>query len=211
MSTGMSGEPVNGVLREHEVTTVDWRHRELADALHLWAERFAVEFKLDIPTPAIQIDRIHATALGTYRPGRNGFGLKHEITINTRFLNMGFAEQLLTLFHELLHEWQDIHGTTGKRNYHNHEFRQKALSSGLLVNERGITRVQPGRFTEFIGGYEVSAAPLLAAGDVPMHKQSGNSKLRKWSCGCTNVRCAVVLRAQCSCCGQSFREAAACW
>jgi hypothetical protein len=211
MNLGLNGEPVNGVLREHEVSVADWRHRELADTLHLWAERFAVEFKLDIPTPAIQIDRIHATAMGTYRPGRNGFGLKHEITINTRFLTMHFSEQLLTLFHELLHEWQDIHGSSGKRNYHNHEFRQKALACGLLVDERGITRVQAGHFTEFLDNHAVAADPLLSAGNVPMHKRTGDSKLRKWSCGCTNVRCAVDLRACCGRCGNNFQRMAAGW
>jgi hypothetical protein len=204
-------ETVNSVLRQHAVTVADWSYREFAGALHLWADRFSAEFKLDVPTPAIQIDRIHATALGTYRPSRNGFGLKHEITINTRFLALDFAEQLLTLFHELLHEWQEIHGTPGKHNHHNREFRQKALSYGLHVDERGVTRIQAGHFTNVLNAHAVPVAPLLAVKSIQMHKRTGDSKLRKWSCGCTNVRCAVDLQASCSRCGNYFQRAAAGW
>ena len=207
----LSGEPVNGVLRAHEESITDWRHRELAGVLHSWAERFAVEFKLNIPTPAIQLDHIRATALGTYRPGRNGFGLKHEVTINTRFLNLPFAEQLLTLFHELLHEWQDIHGRSGKRNYHNNEFRKKAFTYGLLVDKRGITQTRIGLFTNLLGRECVDVGPLLTIGPEPMHKRTGKSKMRKWCCGCTNVRCAVTLHAHCSRCQNVFQEAVARW
>jgi hypothetical protein len=48
---------------------------------------------------------------------------------------------------------------------------------------------------------------------VPMHKRAGkgDSKMRKWSCQCTNVRCAVELRAQCNKCGHAFCESVARW
>src|SRR5436309_60894 len=88
-------EPVNQTLREHEESTADWQHRKVASEMHVWTERFVLEFKLDTPTPAIRIDLDRASVLGTYRRGRNGFGLKHEITINTRFLELPFAERLL--------------------------------------------------------------------------------------------------------------------
>jgi hypothetical protein len=205
-------EPVNQALREHEEGIVDWRHRDLAFQMHGWTERFVLEFKLDTPTPAIRIDRDRGSVLGTYRRGRNGFGLKHEITINTRFLESPFGERLLTLFHELLHQWQDLHGRPGTRNYHNTEFRFKAKEYGLLVDSRGITRVEPGPFTELIASYGVNPDPLFTAG-VPMHKRvgDGQSKMRKWSCHCTNVRCAVELKAKCGQCGAVFRESLARW
>ena len=206
-----TGEPVNAALRAHEESVLDWRHRELAGVFHSWAERFAIEFKLDIPTPAIQLDHIRATALGTYRAGRNGFGLRHEVTINTRFLSLPLAEQLLTLFHELIHEWQDIHGSSGKRNYHNNEFQQKACDFGLLVDKRGMTQTRIGLFTNLLVRECVDVAPLLTTGPVPTHKRPGKSKMRKWRCGCTNVRCAVTLQAHCSRCEKAFQEAVARW
>jgi len=38
----------------------------------------------------------------------------------------------------------------------------------------------------------------------PRYKLKGNSKLKKWSCGCTNVRVAVLLEAQCLKCDKKF-------
>jgi hypothetical protein len=133
-------EPVNQVLREHEESIATWMHRVSATEMHDWPERFVREFKLDTPMPAIRIDRNRATTLGTYRPGRNGFSLKHEITINSRFLEMPVAERLLTLFRELFQQWQDLHGRSGKRNHHNREFRFKARGYGLLVGARSIAK-----------------------------------------------------------------------
>ena len=35
----------------------------------------------------------------------------------------------------------------------------------------------------------------------------GNSKMKKWFCGCTNIRCAVELNATCNNCGNQFELA----
>ena len=36
------------------------------------------------------------------------------------------------------------------------------------------------------------------------NKKKAPTKMKKWSCGCTNVRCAVILEAYCEKCGSSF-------
>ncbi len=64
------------------------------------------------------------------RHGHNGFSLLGEIAINSPHLATQDSWQVLeTLFHELLHAWQQGHGRPGKRNYHNHELRGKARAA----------------------------------------------------------------------------------
>ena len=67
-----------------------------------------------------------------FRCGRNGFGLVDEIALDESHLACDpYAETPDTLLHESLHSWQKRHGRPGWRNYHNRQFRQKALSLGL--------------------------------------------------------------------------------
>lgn len=68
----MVAADINHALRDHESTTRDWPWAELASTLHVWTERFNVEFKLDVTIPAIQVEALPFRTLGTYRSGRNG-------------------------------------------------------------------------------------------------------------------------------------------
>jgi len=202
-------EPINARLRDHELSADDWRHHKPAQLFHTWAERFNVEFKLDLPTPAIRIESVSHSHLGAYREGRNGFGLAHEITMNSRHLDRPLCQQLATLLHELLHAWQFLYGKPGRRNYHNAAFRRKAALYGLLINEQGEhLGILAGRFTELLRKYGVDMAQLPTIDGSPQPvRQRGNSKMKKWRCGCTTVRCAVHLKAQCMKCGLEFAEA----
>ena len=210
-------EIINDELREHAVELDEWKYREHVRLLHDWAERFNQIFELGLRTPAIRIECISARKLGTYHPGRNGFGLGHEITLNARHLDRSFADQLRTLLHELLHEWQSLYGKSGRRNYHNRQFRQKCRLYGLIVDARGYNLgVAPGRFTILLAQNGVDLTALRVPGNEDEHPvalaiRRGDSKLKKWSCGCTNVRCAVKLAARCERCGNVFQEAAPAW
>jgi hypothetical protein len=206
-------EPINAALKEHSLTVDDWRFHEVNTVLHEWAERFNTEFNMGLPTPVIQLGRISARALGSYRPGRNGFGLRHEITLNIRYLQEPLAEQLVTLLHEMIHQWQELYGKAGRGNYHNRQFRNHALQYGLVVDERGYHRdVRPGPFTKLMSQYGVATSSLkMPEEHVFKLERRGDSKLRKWRCDCTNVRCAVLLAARCLKCGQNFKEALPAW
>ena len=189
-------------LVEHQVND-DWEHRELARELHRWAVIFDSEFKLKIPNIALAIDLLRPTTLGHFRPGHNGFGLACEIAINRRHLRSREPWQVLgTLLHELLHAWQEAHGKPGKNNYHNKEFRAKALEYGLIIDHWGHTQYAPeSPFVELLRrhGVQIPALP------VPAPKSKGSSKLKKWSCGCTNVRVAIAdFQAKCLRCGNKF-------
>jgi hypothetical protein len=207
----MIRERINNDLKQHALTVRDWSNAHTLEVLHTWAARFNSEFALDIDTPAIAIDSLPFSRLGQYREGRNGLGIRHEITINTRHLTKTLAEQLATLFHEMLHEWQELYGKSGRGSYHNRQFRVMANKFGLVVNERGYhLAIRPGPFTQLLAKHNVDldALPISEGEPVAVQRRpKGTSKLKKWSCLCTNVRCAVELRTRCQRCGMVFELA----
>src|SRR5436309_10620713 len=138
-------EPINGALRDHQSQAANWKFREPAEDLHLWAGRMVSEFKLQIGTPCLFIENLRRRRLGHFRPGRNGFGLHDEIAIDASHLERDpYWDVLDTLLHELLHSWQAHHGKAGRRNFHNKQFRDKAAEFGLLIDANGRGVLAPG-------------------------------------------------------------------
>ncbi len=199
----MQAEPINDALKGH-AEKAPWNHAALARDLYTWAERFNVEFKLNVTAPAIAIDRDRTRFLGTYREGRDGYGIRDRITMNTAYLDRPYWEVLRTLLHELLHQWQAVHGKTSRTAHHNREFREKARTLGLIVDAKGVTSHEPGPFTALLDRHGVQ----VGGGEPVVAKppQRPGSKLKKWSCGCTNVRVAVELSAVCRRCGKDFKR-----
>lgn len=203
-----SPEPINDELKQHALGVSDWAYARHVQVLHEWADRFNSRLELHVETPAIALDRLRGNVMGSYRRDRNSFGLHHEITVNTRHLQLPLAETLDTLLHELIHEWQLLHGYPGAGNYHNKQFRAKALSFGLLVDEWGRSLgVIPGAFTQLLEEFGVDTTTLPPISEEPIRvRPRGESKLKKWTCGCTNIWAAVLVNASCLFCGQRFER-----
>jgi hypothetical protein len=176
--------------------------------LQLWAARFIVEFRLDIGDIALCVDRLASGRYGHFRQGHNGFGLQGEIAINARYLSgqRQLWEVLGTLLHELLHAWQEMHGTPGKRNHHNAEFQAKARELGLNIDRRGVTGYAANSpFKDLLRNLGVSVPDYEIK--VPTERPRGDSKMKKWSCGCTTARVAVAdFMARCLKCGNEFKR-----
>lgn len=205
-----SSTQVYRVLADHQ-RAEHWTHRVLLARLHEWAARFDDSFKLDVLPVSICVDTLGTKTLGHFRFGHNGFGLRHEIAINASYIqNRSFAGVLGTLLHELLHAWQQEHGTPSKPPHHNAEFRQKAETLGLLIDRRGVTTYAPD--SVFIGLLKEQGIECAGLHE-PVQAVSGKSKLAKWCCACEpafNVRVARQgFYAQCLRCGQVFRAAIA--
>jgi hypothetical protein len=200
----------------------DWTGSETFNVLHEWAVRLNVQFKLNVPQITLGIDRLRADTGAHFRFGHNAFGLKGEIVLNALYLDRPMWWQLGVLLHELLHGWQQAYGTVDFKhfNYHNREFRLKALGLGLIVDRYGGQEYWPGSpFVGLLRQFEVEVPDFSAdedegdnhesaVGRVASPKpalRSGNSKLKKWTCGCTNVRVAIGdFQAQCLKCGRLF-------
>ncbi len=187
-------------------TTEKWDFRDILKELHHWVEIFDLEFKLEIQELSLSIDWLHSNVLGHFREGHNGFGLCGEVAINRRYLKREFWQVLGTLLHELLHCWQQKYGKAGKRNYHNKELIDKAKSYGLIINSKGITQYEPNSpFFKLLQQYGINVVNSTSIENFS--KPKGFSKLKKWSCGCTNVRVAVAdFQAQCLRCGNKFQQ-----
>jgi len=198
----LDATPVYRALAQHQQNE-NWECRDLMRELQRWAEIFNIQFKLKIPAVSLCVDYLGTRRLGHYRYGHNGFGLRREIAINRRYLDSSkFWQVLGILLHELLHAWQDSYGKPGRGNYHNVEFRNKAKQYGLIVDHRGVTHFEPDSpFMDLLREHSVRL-PVLPQ---PQITRSGSSKLKKWSCGCTNVRVAVAdFQARCLKCGNLF-------
>ena len=207
-----AGEAINLNLKDHAFQAANWKHHEVVKLLHDWSEIFNAEFHLGLPVPAIRLDAIARNRLGTYRRGRNGFGVEHEVTINSQHLCRPLASIFCTLFHELLHQWQLLYGKPGRGNYHNRQFQQKASLYGLIIDSRGRTLVKPGNFTALLAKHGIDLAALPGSDEkTTATRPRGNSKMRKFRCQCTTVRCAIELLAHCDQCGQQFLEAPPSW
>lgn len=186
----------------------EWGQRDRFCCFQEWAERFDFEFELQIPELTLRVGVLPVSRLGHFRYGHNDMGLRGEVAINARYVSrLPLWEVLGVLLHEQLHAWQQAHGTPGKRNYHNAEYREKAESLGLIVDERGFMGyAAESRFKDLLRrhGIDVSEAP-----SPPQERRAkGQSKMKKWACACgVNVRCAVVLHARCLDCGHDFRRA----
>lgn len=202
----------------------EWQARELFNWLHEWAVRLNVQFNLNVPQIALGVEVLRADVGAHFRLGHNAFGLKGEIVMNALYLDRPKWWLLGVLLHELLHGWQQAYGTIDRTNpnYHNREFRDKAKDLGLVVDRYGRQGyLIESKFFDLLRqhGIDLSAAVVgegddedaAAATDKrPVVRPAavtrrGTSKLKKWSCGCTNVRVAVAdFRAQCLKCQEVF-------
>jgi hypothetical protein len=199
-------QTIYSVLAKHQRDEA-WGGQEMIANLQKWAGRFICEFKLGIDDIALCVDPLPSNRYGHFRHGHNGFGLRGEIAINSRYLTgqRELWEVLGTLLHELLHAWQEVHGKPGKRNHHNAELQAKARELGLIIDPRGVTGYAANSpFKELLrkAGVSVPEHEVKA----PVSRPRGESKLKKWSCGCTTARVAVAdFRARCLKCGNEFR------
>ncbi|HBG28987.1 MAG: hypothetical protein A2Y10_14805 [Planctomycetes bacterium GWF2_41_51] len=219
-------EIINEHLKDHQVA-IEWEKKELIQNLHIWRERFIFEFNLKIDgLPAISIDRIRKSAYGLFKLGRNGFGLRNEITINEVYIdNRAYWQIIGTFLHELLHAEQEQSGKpykTKRKNkdyrytYHNKDYRDRAASFGLIVDQWGHQRYvpPPSPFWDILYKYGISITDIDKESDsiAPLATAPGNSKLKLWICGCqpkpVHVRVAIEdFQAKCLKCGTIFRRA----
>jgi hypothetical protein len=171
--------------------------------------------ELGCPLEKFVLAITHMNALGNYKI-KNGIGFSNEISISPSSLTSK-ALMAAVLFHEMVHEYQELYDPrpTRTRAYHDVRFRE--------VSKEYVPTDKKG---QFIGITEKFAALIVSSGLVeteaidldlycdgkdfervflkPKPDKKQPTKMKKWSCGCTNVRCAVALKAFCEKCGEKF-------
>lgn len=177
--------------------------KELYRFFGLFNERF---FNSALPVPAIEVAGTNYKRLGHYLPGRNGFGLVHEININRQHLDRHMVLILKTLLHEMIHEYQNTQG--GCTGYHNKEFQRMSRDFGIPSDRRGVTQDIVEPFVSFVRSHlpeELRDFDIKELLTVTGGKVQGTSTLRKWGCGCQNCRVGTTeFDVVCKRCGKDF-------
>jgi hypothetical protein len=207
-------EETNIKVKEHEIQTKEWRFSKLANELYEWFDRFNESFfEKQLKTPVISFEQSGVRNLGHFVLNRNAIGVKWNININSRYICYPLMDTLATLLHEMIHQWQQEFGNrkakTRRNNYHDKEFRLIAHTIGIPSNERGAGIGYYDPFLSLLNQFGVDIESKLTAdpdGNIVPIWVKGNSKLKKWSCSCTNVRVAVDdFRAVCLKCHTLFK------
>jgi len=178
-------------------------YRELAKNFNLKAEK---------PIITIQSKGRQKTTLGWYWGKKWQHNKKEvaEINICAESLNKTPIE---TLVHEMAHyanSCEDIEDCN-THQYHNKNFKARAETYGLNVEKDGrhgwglttISSKLEAILKEIRVDYKVfEIYRKLSMGSI------APTKMKKYSCGCTIVRCATRLEAKCLICNKNFEEKA---
>lgn len=215
-------EAVNTAIKENELKADDWALRDLAEKLYSWVDLFNLDFFKDkpAPLPVLTFERARVNNLGSYRIGRNDWGVKQQINLNSAYLDLPLWHILATLLHEQTHSYEHTYFPENERTktwYHTKSFRRKMAEFGILCNEKGVHEgiIAGGMFYTYLKNRNVSLEGLPEISKQqedsktiipiePKKKIKGKSKLLKWSCSCTNIRAAVKVNATCNKCGNNF-------
>jgi hypothetical protein len=224
---GVVAKPVYPTLAAHQAAESDWEYQPIYVLLEEWFERFNARFRLNLPRVPLRLDRsIRRNCAGYFLADHNEFGLVYEIAVAVpppdRLDVIDRGDLLGTLLHEQIHLLQELTGIPGKgkNNYHNAQYRATVERFGLLVDYRGHQKYSTDSpFLDVLAEhgveppFAVQVERAVQLGQIPpplptRGKPPGKSKLRKWWCGCTNVRVGVAeFHAKCTRpeCGGVFR------
>jgi hypothetical protein len=175
-------------------------------------DALALKFNLkqERPIITIQTKGSKKDTLGWYWDKKWSYNKKEigEINICAEELNKNPVE---TLVHEMVHYANNCDKIEDCNNagYHNKAFKIKAETYGLNVEKDGrhgwnltslsdnlkkiIEEIKPNEITFKL--YRKEHLHIVAP-----------TKMNKYSCGCTTIRCATALQAKCLKCGNEFMK-----
>lgn len=210
----IESEAINLLLRDHEEVIGDWEYQTEAKKLYFWAGIFNFEFKLKITHPVVGFEKLRCTTLAYYQEGRSRFGTKYTIIINSKYLDSPLYRILRWLLHELIHLWMELYNKSKSKSdtqrswYHNKQFIEKALACGIITNHSGHDLGHNIVFSNLLLKYGIYAPAtegrLIGQNGSNDESKQEKSKLKPWSCGCTNIWCARELSARCLECRNVF-------
>jgi len=184
---------------------------ELERAYLHFMKRFPTLESIDPPRIVIQTKGRRKNIAGWFAPQRwdTGQSRINEITIAAESLSRPLPDIAATLIHEMVHADNysaDIPDTSGR--YHNQRVKSSAEHVGLIIEKAkyigwAVTRLGPELHQEVAALHLNEKA--FAAFRIPLPEpEKQPTRMKKWECNCTVVRCATDLEAICNACGQSF-------
>ena len=167
--------------------------------------------------PTIQTKGKKSRCSGWFAPNRwstREGTVCHEINFTAEDLNRDAIAIVSTAVHEVVHLWchsLDIKDTAASGR-HNKKFKEYAEILGLICADPsdsygyGYTQPGPKLQKQIESEFKPDLTKLnLFRLAVPV-RETASTKMQKWSCGCTTVRCARQLTAICEFegCGNLF-------
>jgi hypothetical protein len=155
--------------------------------------------------------------------GLDGSESYHDLALNPdAFIGRSDAEILSTLVHEMVHGWQQEHGTAPKRAYHNKEWAAKMKAVGLYPSNSGMVggKETGAQMTHYIidgGPFSQSYGRLQASGwkiNLQSAMRANNTAARKSKTKFTCPHCGQNawgkpdLKVTCTPCGAEMRSTA---
>lgn len=129
-----------------------------------------------------------------------------EINICAETLAGNVAE---TLIHEMVHYHNDSLkiNDCNAHDYHNKHFKERAENYGLNVNKSGRDgwneTIISKSLQKFLSQIKINKN-IFALYRKKDRKITTITKMKKYTCGCTIVRCATDLQAKCEICKHKF-------
>ena len=189
----------------------DWMLNDLLWEIYWWFDFFNIAFfkAQPVPPPPISCKKGNLT-LGHHIIGEGDFDSKQNCY--KVHLCRPLWEILVISCHEMTHAWQVSYGKPSNSWYHNKEFCCKMLECGIACGKSGRDYGIKDPFAFILNRHGIVLNHLTDSNGLiripPINKPKGKSKLKKWSCGCTNVRVAVKdFQAKCLKCGNDFERA----
>ena len=192
----------------NNLTEIDLDH--LVCEIYWFIDFFNIAFfkinQVFAPIFCFEINR--EKSLGHYPVQGKAYGEGKDVDIYKINPYENLWKILATVLHLMVHTWQNHHGQSNKSWFHNNEFRAKMAEFGIQCNKTGCHTRLGDPFVFLLKKHGVVFGEIQDLNGIicvqPRYKLKGNSKLKKWSCGCTNVRVAVILEAQCLKCDKKF-------
>lgn len=165
----------------------------------------------------------HRGSYGFFTPQRWRRGKEevHEISLNPDSLSRELEEVMSTLVHEMVHQWQQDHGTPPRRCYHDTEWAEKMVEVGLVPSDTGEPGGRPTgqNMTHFIdpkGRFRAALDRMPKECVLPWVSEGPNEKdkpkkprPKKVKFTCPECRTKITaddegLDANCNDCGERF-------
>ena len=163
--------------------------------------------RVSVPILCFEFNR--RKSLGHYPVEGKTYGEGKNINIYKINPHQNLWEILATVLHLMVHTWQNHRGQLNKSGFHNTEFRAKMAEFGIQCNKNGCHTGLGDPFVFLVKKHGVVFNHSVDLNGIikipPIVRPKGKSKLKKWTCGCTNIRVAVKsFEAKCLNCGNKF-------
>jgi hypothetical protein len=137
----------------------------------------------------------------------------HQVTLCLETFREGIEQIVETIIHEVGHAHNRLAGIRDcNANIHNLRFKDTAEQFGLIVEKGGasvgwgITRMGSELRDAVFNELKPDARLFQLMVQTRKPKTKPPTKMVKWSCDCTIVRCATALDATCGECGEVFAQ-----